>query len=99
MKITAPISFTSLAKSTLVSRIKQHKLVSPKLRVGVKALGTFSTTFLLAFDQEGPDDKVFIIEDLTILIANKDIMFVMGLEIDYGNKGKDEGFIFNEPTK
>lgn len=94
----APISFTQVAIETLNSRINQHHLVAPMVRVGVKALGTFSTTFLLAFDQESVEDKIFTIDGFTVLIANKDMMFVIGLEIDFGQKGRDVGFIFNEPA-
>lgn len=98
MQNTAPISFTTSAVTALNSKVEQHQLVEPKLRVGVKALGANSTTFLLAFDQESVDDQVFIIDGFTVLIAKKDMMFVMGLEIDYGQKGKDVGFVFNEPS-
>ena len=99
MQNTAPISFTPSAKEALASSIRHHQLVAPMVRVGVKALGTYSTTFLLAFDLETIDDQVFIIDGFTVLIAKKDTMFVMGLEIDYGQKGKDAGFIFNKQKK
>ena len=99
MNESAPISFTKAAKVALKANMQEHDLTETKLRVGVKALGNFSTTYLLAFDQEEPDDTIFNIEGFTVLIAKKDMMFVMGLEVDYGQRGKDVGFIFNDPKR
>lgn len=95
MQNSTPISFTNSALKELQLRIAKHQISAPIIRVGVKVVGAISNTYLLAFDQPTDSDKIYTISGLSVIVANKDLMFVLGLEIDFVKKGNEEGFVFN----
>ena len=69
------------------------------LRIGVKGAGCAGTSFLLGFDTKKENDSEYQIDDLTIYLAKKDTMYLIGLEIDYYQDTEAEGFTFVNPEE
>jgi len=70
------------------------------VRIGIKTKGCSGLSYSLEFaDEQGKYDEVVTVEDLTILIDPKAIMFIMGTEMDYVEEQLSSGFIFNNPNE
>jgi iron-sulfur cluster assembly protein len=72
--------------------------LAPYLRVGVKGGGCSGLSYLLAFDDKTEKDKVFQIEDFTVVMELSHMMYVLGMEIDYSDGLNSRGFVFNNPN-
>lgn len=89
-----PIEFTDAAMEELSRSILQYNIQNPVIRIGVKALGAGSVEYLLAIDRKEDNDHVFFHHHKTWVIAPKDMMFVMGMTIDFLNEPGKRGFVF-----
>ena len=68
------------------------------LRIGVKgARGCAGVSFMLGFDKKKDDDLEYTFEELDVYIRKKELLFLMGKEIDYYDGGDAKGFVFNDP--
>ncbi len=66
------------------------------LRVGVRG-GGCGAAWLLGFDQPGPSDEVYNVEDVRVIIDRRHLLYVLGVEIGYGLDNGQAGFtITNE---
>jgi iron-sulfur cluster assembly protein len=63
------------------------------LRLGIKGSGCAGIGFLLGFDTLKEQDKVFSHEEVTIYIAKKDIMHLIGKTVDFVDDDA-RGFVF-----
>ena len=90
----APISFTADALAELYRLQAEHNDISAYLRVGTKGAGCSGYSYLLAFDDMRDDDKVFEVQGIQVVIEPKQIMYVLGLEIDFVARGNSKGFAF-----
>ncbi|EIM74310.1 iron-sulfur cluster assembly accessory protein [Nitritalea halalkaliphila LW7] len=93
-----PISITPKALEEITHIIK-NKNIPPTyaLRIGVKGGGCGGMAYMLGFDTEKEDDKVFVIEELTVLIEKRHMMFLMGMEVDFYEGTDARGFTFVNP--
>jgi Fe-S cluster assembly iron-binding protein IscA len=89
-----PIRFTSAALEEIIRRMDRFAIKNPVLRIGVKNVGAESTEFLLAFDRVEEKDMVYQEGHFTIVINAKDLMFVIGMTIDYAILANQPGFVF-----
>lgn len=96
---TNPVHFTDKAREELRRKMVGLGLHHPVLRIGVKTVGAHSVDYLLAFDRREENDMVFQESGWTYVIAPKDMMFIMGMTIDYESGEKGSGFIFEAATK
>ena len=94
-----PIRFTPAALEEISRRIERFALKNPVLRIGVKKVGAESTEFLLAFDRVEEKDMVYHEQFCPVVIAAKDLMFVIGMTVDYAILGERPGFVFRSETK
>ncbi|MGI9543230.1 MAG: HesB/IscA family protein [Cyclobacteriaceae bacterium] len=69
------------------------------LRIGVKGAGCAGVSYLLGFDTKKQNDSMYEIGGLTIFLAKKDTMYLIGLEVDYYEGAEATGFTFVNPEQ
>ena len=70
------------------------------MRVGVKTNGCSGMSYVLEFvDEINPDDEVFDIDGVKIVVDKKSLVYVNGTEVDFIKEGLNEGFKFNNPNE
>ena len=69
------------------------------LRIGVKGAGCAGVSYLLGFDTKKEHDSMYEVDGLTIYLAKKDTMYLIGLEVDYYEGADAKGFTFVNPEK
>lgn len=69
------------------------------LRLGVKTTGCSGLAYLLEFvDQVTSDDLLFEQHGVKLIVAQKALPYLEGLELDFVRDGLNEGFKFNNPN-
>ena len=69
------------------------------LRIGVRTAGCSGLAYVLEFvDEIGEHDQVFEIKDVKIIIDEKSLVYLKGLEMDWVKQGLNEGFEFTNPN-
>ena len=92
----APITITKTATEELKSILDHKKIPDGYLvRIGAKGNGCSGVSYVLGFDLPKQDDERHIINGLEILIAQKDFMHLVGVEVDYEEHEDEQGFVFN----
>lgn len=66
------------------------------LRVGVKG-GGCGVSFVLGFDKEKENDQSFVVDGITVYIQKREIMFLLGKEVDFYEGADARGFVFVDP--
>jgi len=69
------------------------------LRLGIKTTGCSGLAYVLEFvDELNPDDQMFEINGVNIIVDGKSIVYLDGVELDFSKEGLNEGFKFNNPN-
>lgn len=69
------------------------------LRLGVKEAGCTGYAYVLDYADELKDgDSVFEDSGVKVIINEKDLEFLNGIELDYRREGINEAFRFNNPN-
>ena len=70
------------------------------VKLGVKNAGCAGMAYTMDYINEiKENDEVVIIDDLTLVIDPKAILFLLGTEMDYEESTLNSGFIFNNPNQ
>ena len=70
------------------------------LRVGVRTTGCSGLAYILEYvDATWEGSTSFWQNGFSIIVDNKDLPIVDGIEIDYVKQGLNEGFEFNNPLE
>jgi len=70
------------------------------VRLGVKTTGCSGLAYQLEYvDAQAPDDMVFELHGVKVLVEPKNLAFVDGTELDFVREGLNEGFKFNNPNE
>lgn len=99
-----PIQLTEKAASEIRTIIKAQGLPEDqtRLRVGVKGGGCSGFTYLLDLTEEanGQADEDLESHGIRILVDNKSLLYLDGVEIDFKDEAIGRGFVFknSEPT-
>lgn len=83
-------------------RVLLQKRGKPSLgiRVGLKTKGCNGLAYSIEYaDQKHDLDESINVEDVTILIDPKAIMFLLGTEMDFVTDKFQSGFVFNNPNE
>ena len=90
-----PITITKRAIEEIKKTIA-HKNIPPDygLRVGAKGGGCAGTSFIIGFDRQKEHDMVYTIADLPVYIEKKDVLFLLGTEVDFYEGNDARGFTF-----
>ncbi|MHA8052558.1 HesB/IscA family protein [Aquirufa sp. OSTEICH-129A] len=91
----APVRFTESAKANLRPLVQEGKMPEPFIRVGMKG-GTCGGTYVLGFDSKTEFDEEYLIDDIPLLIDRRQLLFVLGTEIDF--EARANGFYLHKPT-
>lgn len=69
------------------------------VRVGVKSGGCSGLSYDLNFDKEQKDDdKVFVDNDIKIIVDKKSFLYLIGTTLEYSGGLNGTGFVFNNPN-
>jgi len=69
------------------------------LRLGIKTTGCSGLAYVLEFvDDVNEDDQLFNIDDVNIIIDEKSLVYLDGIELDFVKEGLNEGFKFTNPN-
>lgn len=69
------------------------------LRLGIKTTGCSGLAYVLEFvDDLNEDDQLFTIDDVNIIIDQKSLVYLDGIELDFVKEGLNEGFKFTNPN-
>ncbi|ALJ05768.1 [Fe-S]-binding protein [Pseudalgibacter alginicilyticus] len=69
------------------------------VRVGVKSGGCSGLSYDLKFDKENQeDDKVFVDNDVRIIVDKKSFLYLIGTTLEYSGGLNGTGFVFNNPN-
>ena len=70
------------------------------IKLGVKNGGCAGMAYTMDYINEiGENDEVIKIDDITLVIDPKAILFLLGTEMDYEESTLNSGFIFNNPNQ
>ncbi len=96
-----PIVITPVALHHIRQILQQKSIDTTQygLRVGVRGGGCSGASPLLGFDTAKETDHCYTLENFSIFIEKKHLMYVLGLEIDYEDNKDLSGFVFNNPTE
>lgn len=79
--------------------IKSFVLDDEVLRVGVKGGGCSGLSYLIQTDTlTDNDDMIFDFEEFKVVIDNKSIIYIKGMELDYTTGLEGKGFQFKNPN-
>ncbi len=99
-KMIKPISITPKALQE-IKYILQHKNIPQGygLRVLVQGgAGCGGAQFRLGFDTQKDGDAHFMVQDVTVYYEKRQLMFLVGKQIDFEERTDERGFIFRDET-
>jgi len=94
------LSLTSRAIKRLqdINRNSSSNHVAVKL--GVKNGGCAGMAYTMDYVEDiGENDEVIKVDDITLAVDPKAILFLLGTEMDYEESTLNSGFIFNNPNQ
>ena len=93
------ITVTTSAKNKIKNNLNKrgHGI---GIRVGVRTTGCSGLAYVLEYvDKIDADDKTFEFDDFIVVVDQKSLTVINGIEIDYVRQGLNEGFEFNNPLE
>ena len=97
--MTTPVSLTKEAVAAIMKLMTQDGFDTTQvLRVGVKGGGCSGMTYILAFDQQQPNDNTFEIEGIKCVMDKTHEMYVYGMQVDWQDGLNNRGFTFKNPN-
>lgn len=88
----------SASKQILKSLDKRKKGLG--IRLGVKTTGCSGLAYILEYvDELGPGDNSVEFNGFSVVINEKHVPYLQGLEVDYVRNGLNEGFEFRNPNE
>ena len=97
---TIPIQVSEAALTRLRTLLAQRDKESVGIRIGIRTKGCSGLSYTLEYaDERTSFDEVVKVEEITLLIDPKAIMFILGTEMDYVEEKMQSGFIFKNPNE
>ena len=94
------LKLTASGAAQLQLLLDKRSTPSLGIRIGIRTQGCSGLAYTLEYaDNINENDEVLIINDLTILIEHKAIMFLLGTEMDFVKGSLSSGFIFRNPNE
>ncbi|MEM8966060.1 MAG: iron-sulfur cluster assembly accessory protein [Bacteroidota bacterium] len=91
----------SLSKRALeeVKDTLTHKNIPPGygLRVGIKGAGCAGVSYVLGFDLKSEKDVEYDLDGVPVYVAKKDVMYLLGVQVDFYEGNDARGFTFVKP--
>lgn len=90
-----PIQITEKARREIKDIMANKKIPEGYgLRVGVKG-GGCGVSFVLGFDKQKEQDQAYSIDGIPVFIQKREMMFLIGKEVDFYEGSDARGFVFN----
>lgn len=100
MERPSPITVSDAAKARIRHLLSQRDKPSVGIKVGVRSGGCSGLAYTIEYaDDINPYDEVVKVEDLTVIIDPKAIMYLIGTEMDYLEEQWKSGFTFRNPNE
>jgi iron-sulfur cluster assembly accessory protein len=94
-----PVEFTAKAIEMAKRALAKEGLAGWALRVGVIGGGCSGLSYNMNFDEKAkPDDIVFTVDGLRVLIDEPSLQYLQGMTIDYVSGLHGAGFKFLNPN-
>ena len=94
------ISISDAAVNQVRHLLAQRGKPSIGIRVGLKTKGCNGLAYSIEYaDEQHTMDECITIDEVTILIDPKAIMFLIGTEMDFVTDKFQSGFVFNNPNE
>src|SRR5690606_2642910 len=95
-----PIEITEKAKEEIKNILAFKNIPTDyHLRVGVKGGGCGGMAYSLGFDKPKEGDQQFEIDGISVLLEKKQVMFLMGMKVDFDEGTEARGCTFVNPEK
>lgn len=96
----APITLTDAAKDRVRDLLKQRGKPSVGIRIGLKTKGCSGLSYSIEYaDDILPTDEKVSFDDLTLLIDQKAMLFILGTQMDFVVEKMQSGFTFTNPNE
>lgn len=96
----SPITVTPAALSRIRELLAKRGKPSAGIRIGIRTKGCSGLSYTLEYaDTRNPFDEVVEIEDITLLIDPKAVMFILGTTMDFEEDQLQSGFTFKNPNE
>lgn len=95
------IKVSETAKKKVIELMQEdgYNPTTDYVRVGVKSGGCSGLSYDLKFDKENQeDDKVFMDNDVKIIVDKKSFLYLIGTTLEYSGGLNGTGFVFNNPN-
>lgn len=97
--IKAPVTLTGGAVKEIKKLMSMPNFdATQKLRVGVKGGGCSGMSYILGFDKQEDNDKVFEVEGISCIMNKAHELYLAGIEIDWQEGLNNRGFTFSNPN-
>ena len=93
-----PLKITKKATQA-IQNIRQNKNIDAKyaLRIGVKGAGCSKDDFVLGFDLQKENDRLYDYLSIKVIIDKAQVMYLFGVELDYEVQSDGtSGFLFKK---
>ncbi|AIK97037.1 HesB/IscA family protein [Candidatus Odyssella acanthamoebae] len=95
-----PMTLTDSAKARVRELMSQRETPAAGIRIGIKTKGCSGMSYTMEFaDTISAFDEVVTVDDLTLMIDPKAILFLLGTEMDYVVETLQSGFVFRNPNE
>ncbi|WP_207061434.1 iron-sulfur cluster assembly protein IscA [Motiliproteus sp. SC1-56] len=82
-----------------VSKFLENRGKGAGIRLAVRTTGCSGMGYVLEFaDEVAPEDKVYEMDGVKVIIDPKSLVYLDGTELDFVKEGLNEGFKFNNPN-
>jgi iron-sulfur cluster assembly protein len=93
------VSITDNAAAELKNiRVEENIAADKILRLGVKGGGCSGLSYILEFEEKTAFDEELKLNDVPVIIDKRQMMYLVGMELDYQYGLNNRGFIFNNPN-
>ncbi len=90
-----PVTFSQRAIQEIQATIAAKNIPAGYgIRVGVRGSGCAGVSYILGFDQKSDKDMSFDIQGIPVYIEKKDMMYLLGIEVDFYEGSDARGFTF-----
>jgi iron-sulfur cluster assembly accessory protein len=97
--IQSPVAFTNGAIEEIKRLIQEPGFdQSLQLRVGVKGGGCSGMSYVLGFDAQKEDDKVYEYNGISFIMQRAHEIYLYGMQIDWQGGLNSRGFTFSNPN-
>ncbi len=95
-----PVVITDRAREEVVNILNNKNI--PKgygLRIGVRGGGCAGVSYVIGFDKPKNTDDVFSAGHFEVLIEKRNLMYLLGLKVDFVDSDTERGFLFTNPAE